>query len=837
MFRIEISEKYPTSIRKFKDHNGDKIDKFVFSESWKPYLPGHYLIDSFGSLYRNIENFRESPIQSLTDWQIRIPTVYSSADGSFQTMDLFYHLEAVNDDFNLIGCEAVLFDGDTPVYRGTVDSVETERGFVTLRIGERMGAPEIAKSDFPIVVGNAPSLPSWPVKFDKDDDGKDIMRISDMPLEEEPKFFIRFEKNNEFILSGEYLQISLSSTPGRKVLFSEGYTEVRFLEISSGEDYALKESIYRGGDFKVPSSDKAFFRPSVKEDEPDEFIIGSERLQAWSGCDSDDKLYSLGRAKLDDQEHHPKNSSIKKMSVCKMDEIETGFSISPKSITFTFNYPLIKTKGNLSPFLSFSKIMINNAPSRFTNYKEMILTLLSPIPPYQESFPTFTLLPYPGSLGAMYARSEYIDIKVNFPELDLSSAASLVSVRFALNSQGLAEDTGWLIIREKKYLIRPEDLSIFYLNIKTSDGISIADLQRITLRVKISSETPFVLYGIQLQIWVRMPLADSKVYASGTVAGSYSVNPETCDIDAELSDTVVPSIDGLIRLARVGGYSVEKDGELNAVKYGNAISGETVSLRDKLRRLAMESATLVRFHPTEKKLLASSVSGQFGSERVAIPLGALILENNIYSFKMASPDRGSILNGIIVRWGKNPDTGKYEHSLSIMPEGHLKDGEAWLPSEGVIGEGWKPVFAQWERNGRTGVGSVKSMDGEWIMDWEAAEIMAYNYLRWNCAPLRKAQAKCVLPALHELRDSKNAPLIDLGSFVYFNLPGYHPKFLSVTWVVTGVHDDFDNMVSTLELLEVWNEPAPLPARFLLLESGGKILTGKNGKFKLEDLYA
>jgi len=170
MFRVEI---YAPPAVGWIDHNGTDINRLVFSKKYQSnYIPGHYPLESLGELYRNIDDFRESPFQSRTDWEIRIPSVYSSADGIFSTVDLLYFLESKNDDagieFDLTGCEAVLLDDDdNPFYIGRVESFTSGGATSSLRISDWLGAPKIGQSLFPVNLGDASDFYRWPVQYRK----------------------------------------------------------------------------------------------------------------------------------------------------------------------------------------------------------------------------------------------------------------------------------------------------------------------------------------------------------------------------------------------------------------------------------------------------------------------------------------------------------------------------------------------------------------------------------------------------------------------------------------------------------------------------------------------
>jgi hypothetical protein len=314
-----------------------------------------------------------------------------------------------------------------------------------------------------------------------------------------------------------------------------------------------------------------------------------------------------------------------------------------------------------------------------------------------------------------------------------------------------------------------------------------------------------------------MPFNDCKLYARGNLTAS----------DSSSGKSIIPSVTGLLNAAQARDYEVKDIGDLSETEYGSILSNEAVKFRDKLKELACESATLVKLNPIKAEFMVKSVSREFDHITRVIPLNAILLENNLYSFNMESSHRDDILSGILLSWGKNPETGKYEHSLSFDILGLFKDGEQLNMEGSVVGaEKWESVRAQLARNERS---NVASMESKWVMDWEGAELMAYNYLCWNCASLRKAQLRCILPVLREQG-------FDIGDFVFFDLPGYPPKLEETAWVITGKHDDLDKMISTLELLECWNMRASSPDRFLLLESGGSILTEAAQNIKLESLH-
>jgi len=153
MFEVKILK--PDGVE-WVDHLGNNISELVFSKKYhKNYVPGYYPLESAGSLYRNIDNFRESPLQSRTDWEIRIPSVFT-LDG-VKTVDLLYWLEEANGgNFELIGCEARLYKDDEPepIYIGVVESVVSGNSLTSsIRISDWIGNPKAGISKFSTGVG------------------------------------------------------------------------------------------------------------------------------------------------------------------------------------------------------------------------------------------------------------------------------------------------------------------------------------------------------------------------------------------------------------------------------------------------------------------------------------------------------------------------------------------------------------------------------------------------------------------------------------------------------------------------------------------------------------
>jgi hypothetical protein len=826
MFSVEIrSHSCGTGAMPWVDHSGHPIDRLVFSKQYSgQYTPGHYPLESFGSLYRTIDDFKQSPLQCLADWKIRIPSVYSSEAGAFQTVDLFYFLECANEDFNLIGCEAVLLEGGQPVFKGAVNSIASGTGGTTISIGESIGSPEIKKNDLPLVLGNA-SLQYWPVKITENEMGHDVIVISDRMLDKWNGFHMYLGEKH----ATKFAPANISGLSDEwKINFSPGHTSATIMSRSSV--LALEHDIEIGAPFAISSNNAmGSLRPAVSKETPDDCVVGEdgnlEYLQAWSSRLGVTGFYSLGRDIPSRQRHHCAGEEIRRVERLKTLEVYAYITYVPESLVI--NEPHANpdefpcTSGNPSAFLQTSK-----DPGR------------GEVGPISEDT-------HPRFFFTGYKNTELATFVVGFPELDLPGSATFIEVschvRFCFEGQvalGTLSNPlmGWRSLTGLWVRIEIGGTTKNFEPVSKSDALggktffmhfsstkSVSDLRKMKLSFYYPNSRingNVTLGGVRLYFNAYMPLGECKLYASGVIAGTAG------SADSSSGESIIPSVEGLLEAAQVKGYSVRAIGELNNVEYGSIVSNEAVQFRDKLRELAAESATLVKFAPDKKEFLVKSVSRQFSHEVALIPLDAIVLENGMYSFNMESSHRNDILDGILLSWGKNQETGKYEHSLSVDLRGLFRDGERWDMRGSMLGDKWLPVIEQLKKNGGS---NTKSMDCKWVMDWAGAELMAYNCLCWNCAPLRKAQVKCIIPVLRELA-------ADIGDFIHLDLPGYPPKLTNTAWVITGRHDDLDKMASTLELLEAWNMPVISPYRFLLLENGGNILTEAEQNIKLESLY-
>jgi len=837
MLRVEI-----ISRSGWVDHFGAPIDRLVFSKKYyDQYAAGCYPLESFGGLYRNVDDFRQSPLQSLSDWEIRIPSVYSSKDGTFQTVDLLYHLEAVNEDFDLIGCRAVLFDDSWILFDGVVNSISSGTGGASISIGESIGSPEIKKRDFPVVFGNA-DLSRWPVKISKNEMNRTVIEISDRMLESFGGFFAYLEKRKQFVLA---------SFQSGKFSFATGWQSA-VLGGAGASKGIIRSPIGEGEPFAIDyhNFDPDHIRPDPEKETPDNYIASddnsdyTECVQAWSSRLSDNgNTYVLGRDIPERQHSFSDRGELKELDAD--DDILIEMRNDPESLTLVspISNPSSSpyTRGNPSAFLELSgKYVSDWGSSRYDKPAQGL---------------------YPEVFYAGLSNSTQVVFVLNFPETELPADGFVFYLRFALR-------LFWSISYSPSFNIsNVESLGVLKCSVQIGDFISpllnlpsqagdvfthsfefdfysgarpkVSDLRSIKLVFNIDipslnfiREGSITLLAGTTFFKARVPLSGVKLYASGTFPGSSNSTGST-------GESIISSVKGLLNAAGVPvadefehGYDVVEIGALSDAQYGLIAGGESVSLRDKMRSLAAESATLIRFAPNAKEILVKSVSRQIEHIPALIPLSAIVLENNIYDFKMESSHRDDIASGLLIYWGKNAETGKYEHSLLFDSAGLSRDDEYARTAGMIDHDKLESILNQLAKNSNANVGNIKSIESEWIVDWEGAELMAYNYLCWNCAPLRKAQVNCILSALEDADGS-----FDIGDFIYLVLPGYPDKLAQTAWVITGRHDDLDKMVTALELLEVWDMPVISPERFLLLESGEYILTEAEEKIKLESSYA
>jgi len=846
MLRVEIHAPSPSS---WVDHLGNKIDKLVFSKKYEPnYIAGHYPLESFGSVYRNIDNFCESPLQSGMDWEIRIPMIYSSPDGSFKTIDLLYWLESINEsgEFNLIGCDVFLKDENETIYSSMVESIQSGDGVSSIRMSEWIGNPKISKSDFPISIGVS-DVSRWKPAI-TEENGYINIQISSSPLKSRPNFYIKI--GERFLPIARFRQSETDDDC--EVEYSVGYSSA-IIKAKGVKVYELPEDIGPDDEILLPTTGIELgplqypiiapaiiniFRPEGTPGAPVNYSIGEgdnfELLEAWAdgywlspaNLSTPDKPknvdgYSLGRAERSKRRSHRKGEAIVKVeSIGKLD-IVTGVPFTVESIlgygSRTDTAPPYMT-GSSSQLAHNSRgkgnIDWEQCP-RFLcvsgNYSEWAKEKL-----YSTGLANFIINLDPGGVpdDARIVTSGlmFIGLKTATPD----------PFYYTLNGEPISS----------KHLADGAIYGFDY-TVHSTDSLTVGDLRKRLFALELDKSATATDAEFQaidalqvgyfrLDISAQYPLDIKNLYVSGKLRTQSSAG------DSETGLTVKPVVETLLAMGGIKG-TVSEVGGIDGLCYGRVINREAFALRDKLRSLAAESATLIRFNPKASEIFISDVSLEKDIDPVFIPLSVFLLENNVYSFKMETSEISEILYAVAIHWGKDIETDKYMHTLSVAEAKITQDGYETEPY--IEREKWSAVFGKMSQKSSRGIGTSKSVDAEWITNWEAAEKFAYNLLRWNCAVLRKANARLIFPELEGLGKT-----VDIGTFVSFALPGYPEKFSKTTWVVTGRHDDLDSFVTILELLEVSDLSATPPNRYLLLEDGANLLYEDGGKIKLEDFY-
>jgi hypothetical protein len=842
MLRVEIRP--PENSAGWVDHAGNAIGKLVFSKEYlHKYTPGHYPLESLGSLYRNISDFRESPLQSQTDWEIKIPSIYSS--GRVQTVDLLHWLEGENEargkKFDLIGCKAVLLDDEDTVYSGVVESFTSD----SIRISDWLGNPKSCEMDFPTALGVS-GADKWPVQAAWE---KSLVtfKISSRALGKEPALWLKTEtgfiKIEGLAPSSDIYYLSNPQRPN----YSSDFMTATFA--AEGEAiYTLAGSSGMGFSLSLPYSLAEKLRPDHSKDTPDYYAIGDgselEVLEAWSrnlwwfsnGIDPRERVFSVGRARQGRRFNHPAGSKIRPLS--GPSDIGLRVKVQPRAESVVMLYDSHPPYQCGSPSeLAWNSSSIEPAAGAevdFAGCPEIQAYYLTDSGAIQDTgYYRFTVnLACPEITGTARMAPTLRRI---FLALDYQSAGSVLEYEASFRMKDLNDDNwiklpaSWADGKIKEFIAQVHNEGIF---VEFSKMLKIEFRFRLVVNLFGNKPSDTVLSQLRnirvgyarAAYEITVPLGSSKIYASGELASPAS--------PAGNAMTVNPLIASLAFMA--GRPNACAEGDTNSIAYGSLLDGKAFSLRDKLRSLAAESATLVRLDPSSEKIITSDLSLRKEHVLTRIKPDALALAGNLYSFKMESPDRGELLSGAVIRWGRDAETGKYEHAFSVQAAGIKQDGNDGGASA-IPADEWNPVHERMKQN--EGIGVVKSVDAEWITSWEAAENMAYNLLRWNTAPMRKAQAACIFTVLGSLRNEAGDPAnIDIGSFVAFDLPGHHRKLAETAWIVTGRHDDLDSMETTLELLEVRGMPAVPRDRYLLLEDGGNILTEQSEKLKLEDFY-
>jgi hypothetical protein len=310
---------------------------------------------------------------------------------------------------------------------------------------------------------------------------------------------------------------------------------------------------------------------------------------------------------------------------------------------------------------------------------------------------------------------------------------------------------------------------------------------------------------MELKIKMRLPLSDdTKLYS--TRINSLQTNASGATFVMLALDSLIEKAE-LLKFCKVDSerFDAPPDMEVNTI-----ISNENATFRDKLRTLAIASSTLVKMDPATEQLIVSSIERSQKPKRTEIKLECLLLQNNIYSFSMQSPMKDKIYSAIEISYCKNFATGEYEHKILVSGKGIMHDGESSGNTAETEKLEWTALCDQLNKNAESGIINTKCIENEWLRDKEGAERAAYSCLSWCCSPLRKAQIKCV-------RNGSLPDDVDIGKFVYFSLPGYPDKLGNTTWLVTGMTDNLDSRIVTIDLLEAWNMPSPLAGEYILTE--------------------
>jgi len=918
-YRLEI---YCPVGETWVDHNGTEIHAITLDKKYRPqYQPGCYSVKSFGELYRALSSVPDEPVQSLTDWNVTLNQIYSSADGSFSTMDLFYFLEAKNEEmgleFDLIGCKALLYlsDGsiDGPVERifeGAVVEVSSGDGDITVRISERIGAPKIEAGDFPVFFGNYGNEAAyWPVEI-KDNGGLSEIVLSETPLNRFDGLYIRSEKTGEYFKANfTGAEVSVDKT---KIYFYRkewmgflhdaprqlsSYAYRNFSEALNGDSVEMKKLI-----------------AGVTSVKP---VIVSEILDLWSKQEAAaNGLLQLGRHH-DIEKRVDLNSGYSLYDAANIDKyfveievestpislLESGYKGIPEcyapQVRNNFKFPrdpsYPRVSGNPDFFIETSKT------GRLVDDKAWYPKVFYPLA-NKESFC-------------------FASFTIKFPEIDLPASAVVTGIKCNLwyefsgrcvtdlastgsrpfgddqirigdshafpmeGSRNAALDnfdlnffarhyfpqrpfanryrdfgSGWYSITAYEpglsfsasnvmhidlfnrcpYRFAEGELDGF-MELKNTEptgllgaltiwaallaqyGQHAVDWVDFVLKhyseAVLSEPFPeqyFYLYGLRLWRKVKIPFVDLKLYAKG-VPSSVSLTQN--------GQYVIPAIRSLLTAAKQGGYNVEADGQLNTPEVNSMLgSNETAEFRDKLKTLALASSVCVKFYPEQdSKILVSSLEEQ-NMDIVNISMQCVLEENNTYSFAMETPMKDQIYSGLQISWGKDCVTGEYRHKILVNELGVWHDETLCAP---VTSFKWSELIDQLAKNSNNGIQSLKTLENEWVKDIKGAESMAYNCLRWCCAPLRRAEIKLVrflMPAG-----------IDIGKFVSLSLDGYPEKLARTAWLVTGITDDLDSHVTTVKMQEAWNIKASAPTKYILQEDRSYINTEDlEGRLRMED---
>jgi len=762
----------------------------------------------------------------------------ASGASSFSTLNLLYFLECQS-EAGFVGSRAILFNGSACVYIGMVESISFGHETTALRISDLFGNPKIPAGDFPAIFGRL-GQSKLPVEVTKTFASIEL-KMHSMPLDEAPAFYLKTDAG-EFIelrkidiksrIEGAGVSIGIEYEAG----FTRGaikFQQKNVVALTRDAPPNTEIALSLANDTAIPNKLRG---EHLNEDTPDYYGIGAgddfEKLEVWSNApwaswnEGAPGFFIVGRDVHSKRRHHKQGDFIFKMTERELwGRIEINIyaeSITFANVTGNFIKPPFQTGNPSQLYLNSreNKYDFEDCPRIRLYNKNLILNKNT----------------VQGNL--YYSCTVNVKVKLSSPEIFSESSrvywGGRLIVGFKCKSSDVFKYTLNVYRKNSQTALAGYQGETEYVKIFPVGNVPLSDIRDLTFQFVLTytgnrnqidtydSDQDIVISHVRLTGPMTVLLDGKKLYASGQMA-SADYSPQ--------SATVIPILQTLLGASCVDNGAEAEDSEL---EYGN-ITKEGFSVRDKLRSLAAESAMLVKISDMGRQMKTVDISLHKDPDICPIPLDAFALDGNRYAFKMESPERSELLSGLDLRWGKDIETGKFEHTLSISKKGNLRDGNEYEGAGKIPKDKWDIVFNAMSQN--DGMGEHKTIDAEWIISWEAAERMAYNILRWNTAPMLKAEAACIFPELELAEEKWGKGVIDIGTFVRFSpLPGYHDKLAETAWVITGRHDDFDSMVTKLELLEASGLPAVPPSRCLLLEDGRNIFLENKEKIKMEGFY-
>jgi len=839
------------------DHRGNRIDRLAFSKKYhERYEPGHYPLQSLGELYRNIDSIPESPLQSLTDWSVSISSIYSHKGKNFQTLDLIYHLEALNEaeglEFSLIGCAARLMDDESVLFKGVVDSLNNTGETTRINISEHLQNPSIEKSAFPLIIGNSRAAQYLPVEIAKNAQGMDEILLGDSAVDSQ--LYIYLEK------TGEYAAIEFLDERGNP---NTSLVGGRIVFIDTQSERNLPSDLHYSQSLFLPKAMTDALRPDPSDPVPVNYVLGidgnEEMVQVWNNTLSDgDGFVQIGRDWTDARlrKSHKALDPIRKASYGK--KIRLHLEDTPASIAKTrtelgengngyidfkdrypipliynyggrINFPFDRAReggglvrGEPSMFLSLSREF---AEGRFSEVKAGDYTyphLYLNGAPYI-AFNRFSFIfPDHGLPNAGQAMTTSMKLNVYFRNVDRYVKVNWFSIEGLNDNHYTAEAYNLPVDDDNPHSYEFDFAKDIVLFNSKKEPVSYAVTQIIHFNTLMGHHSAgamrdqFHLYALKARRDVEIPYTDSiKLYVKARNAPGA----------ASSASTIKPAVESLLKAAGRTDITVYDDTGCK-IEFG-MVMREASSFRDKLRSLAAASATLVRAKSeswiNSLNLSSLAMEGKVAAD-IEIPLGAIMLRNNMADFQMQTPERMDLCTGIEITWGKNLATNSYERKTLVNGSGIYHDGASRELYSDERNR-WDGILEQLGKNENLHGPNIKTVENEWIRGTGGAERMAMYFLYWLCKPLRKAELACITSRLPKG--------IDLGVLVWFELPGFHEKLGRTAWLVTEIKNDLDNRTTKLGLVEAWGVPSVPLNRYLLTEDGQKFLTEDSEGLKLE----